>query len=1188
MRALEFRVLGPLEVLRAGEPVDLGSAKQRALLAVLLTHANEVVPIDRLIDDLWGETPPESAPNALQVYVSGLRKVLERDRLVTRRPGYMLEVGIDELDALQFEQWAAQGRAALETGDPAAALHHLAAALSLWRGPALADFAYEPFAAADAARLEELRISAIEDRVDADLALGRHREVVGTLDGLVTEHPLRERLSGQRMLALYRSGRQAEALRAYQSLRKRLAEELGIDPSPALQQLEAAILAQDPALDPVAVDGVASGGAPETAEARPLPAAFQRRDRLPFVGREHERARMAASWADATRGSLQLAWLSGEPGIGKTRLALEFGAAVADEGAIVLHGRCEEDIGLPYQPFVEALGQYVAYAPDDVLRAHVAAHGGILGRVVPELERRIGNTPERAETDPAVDRHRLFDATAALLAAASREAPVFVFLDDLHWADKPTLLLLRHLVRWHSPAAVLVVASYRDTDVDDAHPLRAVAADLSRDPGVERLALSGLDADDVAALVEAAAGQHLTGKQSAVAYVLAHETDGNPFFVREILRHLVETGRITGGADGWATDVTVEQLGIPQAVKEVIGLRLGRLSERARTTLTMAAVIGRAFDTALLARLVDASDDELVTAIEQAEAARLIVESAEEPGTYTFAHALIREALYAGVSGARRGQLHGRVADAIEEVATSGDAPVGELAYHYAHAVQPDRRRAIEYSRRAGEFALGKLAYEEAAAQFERALAAADAAGADPVLRYDVLLSLGDAQWKAGDEAGSRGSFRSAAALARHVGDVNRLAMAAVGAVGLGFEGAEMYDNPVPLLEEALGALGPERSVLRARVLAAYARANIFIGDPDATRAASTEALETARRLGDRRTLIEALAAWFWVGWGDDAAAAAVAADELLSLTELLPDLHYRAEARICRLLSRLQLGRRDEAIADLDALRALSSETAHDRYRWYSLSWDATIAVMEGRFADAKQLAQDAITIGFPLRGPAAAFAYFTQLSLVFWAEGSLTDILSGVDTAPELEGSQLQDTVLTFLLAESGQVEEAAAAFESAVADGFDRYSGMSRLPALAFLANASATLGIPDHAAELYERLLGDQHCHVVIPRWLSGGVVTGPVPYFLGRLRHLLGDPEGAIPHYERALAMDEDLHSWPSQARVQLDYASALLDLREPDAHKAATALAAGRAIVERVGMPQVLPYLESLEQLVAG
>jgi len=451
-------------------------------------------------------------------------------------------------------------------------------------------------------------------------------------------------------------------------------------------------------------------------------------------------------------------------------------------------------------------------------------------------------------------------------------------------------------------------------------------------------------------------------------------------------------------------------------------------------------------------------------------------------------------------------------------------------------------------------------------------------------LRYELLLALGDAQWKAGEEAGSRASFRAAADLARDMGDADRLAMAAVGAAGLGFEGAEMYDDPVPLLEEAVAALGPDRSALRARVLAAYARATIFAGDARATRDASLEAVDIARGVGDRRTLIEALAARFWVGWGEDPDDAVAAADELLSLTASLPDLHYRAEAHICRLMSRLQLGRREEAIADADALRTLSGETAHDRYRWYSLSWDATIAVMEGRFADAKQLAQSAVDIGFTLRGAAAAFAYVTQLSLVFWAEGALGDIAAATASAPELEGSVLQDTILTFLLAESGRTEEAVAALADATGGDLDRYAGMSRLPALAFLANTSATLGVTDHAAELYERLLPDERCHVVIPRWLSGGVVTGPVPYFLGRLKHLQADPAGAVPHYERALAMNEELHSWGSQARTLLDYAAALLDLPEPDMGRAVQAVASARTIVEEVGMPQVIPYLESLEE----
>jgi DNA-binding SARP family transcriptional activator len=237
-RRFEFRILGPLEVLEDDRALPLGGARQRALLAILLTRANEVVSTDRLIDDLWGEAPPRTALNTLQYYVSQLRKLLGADRIVTQPPGYAIRVEPDELDLARFEGLV-QGGGGEGARD----------ALALWRGPALADFAYEEFAQAEAARLEELRLAALEQRVDADLALGRHAELVGELEQLVAQHPLRERLRGQLMLALYRSGRQAEALDVYQATRQSLVDELGIEPSPALQELEKAMLRQDPALD---------------------------------------------------------------------------------------------------------------------------------------------------------------------------------------------------------------------------------------------------------------------------------------------------------------------------------------------------------------------------------------------------------------------------------------------------------------------------------------------------------------------------------------------------------------------------------------------------------------------------------------------------------------------------------------------------------------------------------------------------------------------------------------------------------------------------------------------------------------------------------------------------------------------------------------------------------------------------
>jgi DNA-binding SARP family transcriptional activator len=246
---MEFRVLGPLELWDEGGEVSLSGPKPRALLAVLLLHANEVVPTDRLIDELWGDDSPDGAAAALRVNVSRLRKALPQDVLTTRSPGYLVRVEPDELDLHRFERLVDEGRTLLARGLAAGAAERLREALSLWRGPALADFAYESFAQTAIARLEEIRLAAVELRIDADLALGRHDELVGELEALVAEHPLRERLRGCLMTALYRSGRQAEALDAYQDGRRALVDELGIEPSTALQELERAILRQEPALN---------------------------------------------------------------------------------------------------------------------------------------------------------------------------------------------------------------------------------------------------------------------------------------------------------------------------------------------------------------------------------------------------------------------------------------------------------------------------------------------------------------------------------------------------------------------------------------------------------------------------------------------------------------------------------------------------------------------------------------------------------------------------------------------------------------------------------------------------------------------------------------------------------------------------------------------------------------------------
>src|SRR6266545_3312607 len=337
---MDFQLLGPLDVLDGNAPVRFAAGKQRALLALLLLNANRTVARDRIIDDLWGDDLPESAQKMVQIHVSQLRKALPEPRLQTRAPGYLLEVADEELDLARFERSVAAGRDALSRGDARTASDLLRQGLALWRGPALAEFS-EPFARHEGARLEELRAAALEWRLEADLALGHHGDVVGELETLIARHPLRERLRSQHMLALYRSGRHAEALNAYQAFRRTLDEELGIDPPTALKDLERRMLQQDASLDAPRRPTLASAKRAEYAAAPALLAAIAE----PPAGRARELARLERLLADARAGQRRLVFVTGEAGIGKTTIIERFLADAAAEGALLVARSEERRVG---------------------------------------------------------------------------------------------------------------------------------------------------------------------------------------------------------------------------------------------------------------------------------------------------------------------------------------------------------------------------------------------------------------------------------------------------------------------------------------------------------------------------------------------------------------------------------------------------------------------------------------------------------------------------------------------------------------------------------------------------------------------------------------------------------------------------------------------------------------------------
>lgn len=603
---ISYAVLGAIE-LRCGERLlPAGGPRQVALLAFLLLHANRAASADELIDALWGEQEAPGALKRLQVAITRLRGALAGARpepvLRTVAAGYLLEVTPEECDAGVFEALLDDGRRTLDAGAAERAAELLGEALALWRGPAFADVAYESFARAEIRRLEELRLAAQELRFEAGLRLGRHAALVADLEALVVANPTRERLAGELMVALYRAGRQVDALEAYGQVRARLSADLGLEPGPELKALQRAILEQAPSLDLQAV--IADELAPPAHAVHPpapptLPAALLASARDPFVGRAAGLQRLSDVYEGAAGGGRRLLLLGGEPGEGKTRLATEFALRVHDDGAVVLYGRCDEEARLAQQPFAEALRHYVCSCPPDELAKRLGRAGGELRRIVPELAERISELPEALSTDPEGARLRLFEAVASLLAGAAQSMPLVLVLDDLHWADRATLLLVKYLARDPRPARLMILGTYRVSELDDDHPLSAVLAELDRERLLERLALAPLDAAAVAELVAAYAGERASPELRRTVY---EETEGNAFFVVGVLRHLAEA--LAPDADGEPAAAAM-RLAIPDGVRDLIRQRLARLGQQTTRMLAAGAVLGRTFDLDVLQRLGD-------------------------------------------------------------------------------------------------------------------------------------------------------------------------------------------------------------------------------------------------------------------------------------------------------------------------------------------------------------------------------------------------------------------------------------------------------------------------------------------------------------------------------------------------------------------------------------------------------
>src|SRR6201995_3491735 len=439
----------------------------------------------------------------------------------------------------------------------------------------------------------------------------------------------------------------------------------------------------------------------EPIEPRSLPAVLAGPG--PFVGRGRELGRLFSAWQTTLTGGTNAVLIAGEPGVGKTRLAGEWSRQAYDQGALVIYGRCDEDLGAPSQPFAEALRSLVPCVGAKRLRGLRGVEA--LLALVPGLTDVLPDLAAPTRADPDTERFALFDAVVALLGVASAGAPVGFILDDLHWAAKPTLLLLRHLLRFGEQARVQIVGTYRSTDLDRSHPLAAMLADLHRDGTANRIQLSGLDEDDVTAYV-AEAGYD----DAELAPALAAVTGGNPFFLIEALRHVDESGGV------W------DQSTLPQGVREAVSRRLTRLPVETNKALAAAAVVGSRFALELVEQVVG---NDLIDAFDEACQAGIVIE--EPGGNYRFNHAIVRQSLLAELASVQRMRLHQRIAATLETLPGADDELLAELAHHYFEcAGAGNAAKAVEYCRRAADQAMARLAYEGAAGLYGQALHALD------------------------------------------------------------------------------------------------------------------------------------------------------------------------------------------------------------------------------------------------------------------------------------------------------------------------------------------------------------------------------------------------------------------------------------------------------------------------------
>ncbi len=1144
------------------------------LLAYMLLNRSRAVGREELIGALWPNHAPISQDAALRTLLSRLRSglgseaLIGRDELILDLPA---PVWIDlEAAAVEIER----AEQALARGDVRSAWALAQVPLNIaTRGllPGAQAVWLEP----RRRELDDIRLQALEVVGRAGLNMGGTQltSAERAARSVLEVEPYRESGYVLLMEALEAQGNVPEALRVFERLRTLLRDELGTMPAPET------LVIHDRLLRPGGRR--VRAGEPEqppdsTIE---LPAELRVQSEAPLVGRRTELEELSRLWSRIAESSppgrdtnRRLVLLTGDPGIGKSRLVAEIARVAHDAGAFVLAGRSPEEALVPYQPFLEALSHYVQSVPYPVLRASTREYGPELSRLIPELRRRIPELGQGGTGELETERYRLFEAVVGLLAEISRTAPVLLVLDDLQWADRPTLLLLRHLARAINPARLMILGAYRATESQVNGFADALAA-LRREGLVAQIGIGGLAEGETAELIEILTG---TVPARTFARALYAETEGNPFFIGEIVRHLSEAGVRADRAGA----LELQRAGLPEGVNDVIARRLARLDAQAIEWLRAAAVIGRDFDSALLEHVVSLSEEEFLNALDEALSADLVVEVPDQPGRYSFSHALIRETLYEGMSALRRARTHRRVGEVLEE--GGADRSLTALALHFTRAAGPqDAEKAIEYARRAGEQATSMLAHEEAVEHYARALEVQDRFEPDALARRcELLLLLGEARVRAGERPLAWEAFREAAELAVRLGDSAGLARAAIGASRRYIQPPGVVDEElIALLERALEMTEGARDVARVALLTRLCSAVYYSVRRNEMQPLAEEATELAEELADPEARALAAAARRRAYW-DPAHLEQRLADstELLTLAREAGDLELVLQGHAWLVVDLLEQGNADAVDAQIEAFINGAERLRQPLYLWNVMVWRAMRALLAGSLDEADRLASEGLSSGSYGETVTAPQYYAVQLLAIrreqarmAELEGPVRELVNANPHRPAWRAG------LMTLLWETGRREEAQHELDALAAEDFaDIPRDGDWLIAITLLAEGAAELGDRKRSGRLYELLLPYRAGNVVIG---LAAVCLGAAARILGRLAATIGDREAAARHFELALEVNTALKTPLYLAHTQFDYAEFL-----GAADKATGLIEAATRTARELELPKLLRRAEELSR----